>query len=78
MLVINPEPCIDCAVCVPECPVDAIKPDTEEGMEKWVALNQRLADEWPLVLVRGKPLPDADEWAHKSGKLALLVEAPAD
>ena len=39
MLVINPDECIDCSVCVPECPVDAIKPDTEPGLEKWLSLN---------------------------------------
>ena len=39
MLVIHPDECIDCGVCEPECPVDAIKPDTEPGLEKWLALN---------------------------------------
>ena len=39
MLVIHPDECIDCGVCVPECPVDAIKPDTEPGLEKWLSLN---------------------------------------
>ncbi len=39
MLVIHPDECIDCGVCVPECPVDAIKPDTEPGLEKWLRLN---------------------------------------
>jgi NAD-dependent dihydropyrimidine dehydrogenase PreA subunit len=41
MLVIHPDGCIDCGVCVPECPVDAIKPDTEPGLEKWLSLNPR-------------------------------------
>jgi NAD-dependent dihydropyrimidine dehydrogenase PreA subunit len=36
MLVIHPDECIDCGVCEPECPVDAIKPDTEPGLEKWL------------------------------------------
>ena len=39
MLVIHPDECIDCGVCEPECPVDAIKPDTEPGLEKWLSLN---------------------------------------
>jgi NAD-dependent dihydropyrimidine dehydrogenase PreA subunit len=39
MLVIHPEECIDCGVCEPECPVDAIKPDTEPGLERWLSLN---------------------------------------
>ena len=43
MLVIHPDECIDCGVCVPECPVDAIKPDTESGLEKWLSLNAKYA-----------------------------------
>ena len=41
MLVIHPDECIDCGVCEPECPVDAIKPDTEPGIEKWLDLNRQ-------------------------------------
>jgi Fe-S-cluster-containing hydrogenase component 2 len=41
MLVIHPDECIDCGVCEPECPVDAIKPDTEQGLEKWLSLNAK-------------------------------------
>src|SRR6185437_17091985 len=41
MLVIHPDECIDCGVCEPECPVDAIKPDTEPGLEKWLDLNRQ-------------------------------------
>jgi ferredoxin len=43
MLVIHPDECIDCGMCVPECPVDAIKPDTEPGLEKWLELNREYA-----------------------------------
>ena len=43
MLVIHPDECIDCGVCVPECPVDAIKPDTDPGLEKWLSLNAEFA-----------------------------------
>jgi ferredoxin len=39
MLVIHPDECIDCSVCVPECPVDAIQPDTDPGLEEWLSLN---------------------------------------
>ena len=46
MLVIHPDECIDCGVCVPECPVDAIKPDTEPGLEKWLRLNAEFAKVW--------------------------------
>ena len=44
MLVIHPDECIDCGVCVPECPVDAIKPDTEPGLEKWLRLECRIRE----------------------------------
>ena len=44
MLVIHPDECIDCGVCVPECPVDAIKPDTDPGLEKWLRLNARIRE----------------------------------
>ncbi len=44
MLVIHPDECIDCGVCEPECPVDAIKPDTEKGLDKWLELNRTLSE----------------------------------
>ena len=43
MLVIHPDECIDCSVCVPECPVDAIQPDTDPGLEEWLSLNAKYA-----------------------------------
>src|SRR5277367_5336022 len=46
MLVIHPDECIDCGVCEPECPVEAILPDTEGGMEKWVEINRKYAESW--------------------------------
>jgi ferredoxin len=49
MLVIHPDECIDCGVCEPECPVDAIKPDTELGIEKWLSLNADYAKIWPNI-----------------------------
>ena len=49
MLVIHPDECIDCGVCEPECPVDAIKPDTEPGLEKWLELNREYAEKWPNI-----------------------------
>ena len=41
MLVIKPDECIDCGVCEPECPIDAIVPDTDAGNEKWLELNTK-------------------------------------
>jgi ferredoxin len=74
MLVINPNECIDCGVCVPECPIDAIIPDTVEGADQWVELNQRLAQSWPVITKEKAPPADADEWKHKKDKLPLLIE----
>ena len=55
MLVIHPDECIDCGVCEPECPVDAIKPDTEPGLEKWLSLNAEYAKIWPNITVKKAP-----------------------
>jgi len=49
MLVIHPDECIDCGVCEPECPVDAIKADSEPGLEKWLSLNAEYARIWPNI-----------------------------
>ena len=58
MLVIHPDECIDCGVCEPECPVEAIKPDTEPGLEKWLKLNAEYAKVWPNITVQeGMPRP---------------------
>ena len=76
MVVINTEECADCAVCKPECPVDAIKPDTIPDAAKWIVLDQRLAEKWPNIAEKGDPPIDANEWADKPMKLELLSEAP--
>src|SRR5438270_583424 len=52
MLVIHPDECIDCGVCEPECPVEAIKPDTEPGLEKWLGVNAEYAKSWPKSTVK--------------------------
>ena len=61
MLVIHPEECIDCGVCEPECPADAIKPDTEQGLEKWLALNARFASVWPNISDKKEPPSEAPQ-----------------
>jgi ferredoxin len=68
MLVIHPDECIDCGVCEPECPAEAIKPDTEPDLEKWLALNAEYAQNWPNVTIKRDPPPDAKEWDGKPGK----------
>src|SRR5246127_5465693 len=59
MLVIHPDECIDCGVCEPECPAEAIKPDTEPGLEKWLKLNADMARSWPNVTVKREAPPEA-------------------
>ena len=61
MLAIHPDECIDCGVCEPECPADAIRRDTEPGMEKWLKLNAEFAPKWPNVSLKREPPPDAAE-----------------
>jgi ferredoxin len=69
MLVIHPDECIDCGVCEPECPVEAIKPDTEaEDADKWLEINRKFSEAWPNITRKKDPLPDADEWAKSSAK----------
>ena len=52
ILVIHPDERIDCGVCEPECPVDAIKPGTEPGLEKWLSVNAELSKVWPNIVGR--------------------------
>jgi len=68
MLVIHPDECIDCGVCEPECPADAIKADTEPGAEKWLALNARFAVVWPNISDKKEALSDAEEFEGVEGK----------
>jgi len=74
MLVIDPDECIDCAVCIPECPVEAIvaEEDVPPGMEAYIGLNAELAKQWPAITRKKEPLPDADEWKDVPGKLQYL------
>ena len=76
MLVIHPDECIDCGVCEPECPVDAIKPDTEPDLKPWLKLNAELAKIWPVIVEQKDPLPDAEDWADVEGKLKHLERSP--
>lgn len=69
MLVIHPDECIDCGVCEPECPADAIRPDTDADMEKWVSFNRKYSEVWPVVTTKKDPLPDAEARDGESDKL---------
>ena len=55
MLVIKPDECIDCGVCEPECPIDAIEPDTNKGAEKWLDINKKNSEIWPNISEKKEP-----------------------
>ena len=74
MLVIDPDECIDCTLCVAECPVEAIfaEDDVPDSQQEWTALNKELAAGWKPLIAR-KPAPeDADKWAKIKEKKHLL------
>lgn len=73
-LVINPEECIDCTLCAPECPANAIFSEDEipDDQREFIALNAELAKTWPIISEVKPALPDADDWNGKPGKLHYL------
>jgi len=68
MLVINPDECIDCGVCEPECPIDAIKSDTEDGADKWVEINKKYSAIWPNIVKKKDPLKDEQKYRSEKEK----------
>lgn len=74
MLVIDPDICIDCAVCEPACPVDAIKPDTHPDGIKWKDLNARLSQLWQVVTIKSEPPPGAHSFAGEAGKFEKYLK----
>jgi ferredoxin len=73
-LVIDPDECIDCTLCEPECPAEAIRAedDVPDDQREFIALNAELAKAWPVITDKQEPLPDAAEWDGKKGKLQYL------
>ena len=68
MLVIHPDECIDCGVCEPECPVDAIQSDTEDGAEKWLVLNRNMSEKWPNITEKKEPMQDQEKFRNIKNK----------
>jgi ferredoxin len=77
-LVIDPSICIDCALCVPECPAEAIYQDTEipDDQVHYISLNDELSQKWPVITELKAAANDADEWNGVPDKLHLLDKGP--
>ena len=73
-LVIDPEECIDCTLCEPECPIEAIYPedDLPSGQEKYIEINKELSEKWPVITAMIDAPDDADDWAQVKDKAHLL------
>ncbi|MFK4812608.1 ferredoxin FdxA [Devosia sp. ZW T5_3] len=79
MLVINSDECIDCGVCEPECPIDAIKSDSESGLENWAELNRKYARLWPNIVEKGTPPANAKAMEGVPNKFRdLFSERPGE
>ena len=74
-LTIDPDECIDCAVCIPECPVNAILPEEDVPTDQlqFIKINAVLSRKFPSITKRKAAPPDADEWKDKLGKIDQLV-----
>ncbi len=74
-LVIDPEVCIDCNLCMPACPADAIFPDVEvpESMIDYIEINAELSRQWPVLKKRKDPPEDAETWDGVQNKLLHLI-----
>ncbi len=78
MLVIHPDECIDCGVCVPECPAEAIVSDSEPAAtSRWLELNRKYAEIWPNITAKKAAPSDADEQNGRPGKAAEFSPVPA-
>jgi ferredoxin len=74
-LAINPDECIDCAVCVPECPEDAIyaEADVPADQKAFIAINAELSKLWPAIIKSKSSMPNAEKWANTPDKLQYLA-----
>jgi ferredoxin len=77
MLVIHPDECIDCGVCEPECPPEAIVPDTDDKAESWLEMNRTYAEQWPNITRQIDPMEGADSFKGVDGKYdEYFTDAP--
>ena len=68
MLVINPDECIDCGVCEPECPVEAIVADIDDKAEEFMEMNRKYSELWPVLTIKKDPLPEAEKFKEQKNK----------
>ena len=75
-LAIDPDECIDCTLCVPECPVGAIyaEADVPVNQTEFIAINARLSKVWPVILITKDPLQGADDGVHLPSRREFLIE----
>lgn len=78
MLVIHPDECIDCGVCEPECPIEAIIPDSDPAAAKFLELNRDYAEKWPVLTRKKDALPEAEEFKDRKDKLDLFNPNPGE
>jgi ferredoxin len=76
MLVIDPTKCIDCGLCEPVCPANAIAHESEQWVDNWAELNRVHAAQWPKVSRKGTPFADADTWNGVEGKYVMFSSEP--
>lgn len=75
-LVINPDECIDCGVCEPECPAEAISADSDPRTDAWKEINATYSQSWPNIAKKGDVPADADAWNGRTDKAGLLSPKP--
>ena len=76
MLVINPDECIDCGVCEPECPAEAILPESDK-LVKWLEVNRQYASQWPNITKKKDALAEAEEFKGVANKFEQFFDAKA-
>ncbi len=79
MLVINPEECIDCGVCIPECPIDAIVTDIDPRAEPFLELNRDYSmGKWPNITRKKPAMKDAKDFDNEPDKMKYFSEEPGE
>jgi ferredoxin len=78
MLVIHPDECIDCGVCEPECPIEAIVPDAVGDYGEVISFNLKYSERWPNICRKGTPPEDADDWVNVPDKMKYFSEKPGE